>query len=412
MASTKIMLLKHKAKDDGTMPLAIRVIKDRKTSYKYLGPYLKSEQWNEKEKKVVAHPNSARINNLILRKLTKFDDVILEADAKELQMSSAAIKKVALGSTDFVSFFAVANERYQTYIKKEMYSVAFPDRSRINNFKKFLDGRDIGFHEITSTLLNQFKLSLETTKNKKGKLNSTRSVANHLLLIRTIFNDAIEAKLIDDKNYPFGKEKEKVKIKFEETEKIGLNAEDIKIQKEIKLEESDPRFHARNKWMFSFYFAGMRISDVLLCTWDKIIDDRLYYRMKKNKKLMSVKIPNQVLPILEYYKKSKRHPSDFIFPDMKTANLSDKRDIYRKLNTATRNTSKHLKQIGTGDSSKKMQNPHKARHSFGNIAGDQISPQMLQKLYNHSNLSTTIGYQGNFIHKTADEALDTVINTI
>jgi hypothetical protein len=53
---------------------------------------------------------------------------------------------------------------------------------------------------------------------------------------------------------------------------------------------------------------------------------------------------------------------------------------------------------------------HIARHSFGNIAGDTIHPPMLQKLYRHSDLKTTLNYQANFIHKEADEALENVIN--
>lgn len=53
---------------------------------------------------------------------------------------------------------------------------------------------------------------------------------------------------------------------------------------------------------------------------------------------------------------------------------------------------------------------HIARHSFGNIAGDAIHPLMLQKLYRHSDLKTTLNYQANFIHKEADEALDSVVN--
>ena len=53
---------------------------------------------------------------------------------------------------------------------------------------------------------------------------------------------------------------------------------------------------------------------------------------------------------------------------------------------------------------------HIARHTFGNIAGDKISPRMLQKLYRHTSLITTLGYQKNFIHKEADDALDAVIN--
>ncbi|TDN93417.1 hypothetical protein DET49_104148 [Salegentibacter sp. 24] len=35
---------------------------------------------------------------------------------------------------------------------------------------------------------------------------------------------------------------------------------------------------------------------------------------------------------------------------------------------------------------------------------------MLQKLYRHSDLKTTLNYKANFIHKEADDALDSVIN--
>ncbi len=54
--------------------------------------------------------------------------------------------------------------------------------------------------------------------------------------------------------------------------------------------------------------------------------------------------------------------------------------------------------------------PHGARHAFGNISGENISLQMLQKLYLHTSITTTVIYQGNFIHKDADEALDSVID--
>lgn len=59
---------------------------------------------------------------------------------------------------------------------------------------------------------------------------------------------------------------------------------------------------------------------------------------------------------------------------------------------------------------KKLSN-HMARHTFGNIAGDRIHPLMLQKLYRHSDLKTTLIYQANFIHKEADEALEKVLNS-
>ncbi|MFZ1257558.1 MAG: hypothetical protein WAR77_14450 [Saprospiraceae bacterium] len=52
---------------------------------------------------------------------------------------------------------------------------------------------------------------------------------------------------------------------------------------------------------------------------------------------------------------------------------------------------------------------HIARHTFGNLSGDRIPIQMLQKLYRHTSILITIGYQANFINKNTDEALDLVL---
>ncbi|WP_245760484.1 site-specific integrase [Salegentibacter flavus] len=53
---------------------------------------------------------------------------------------------------------------------------------------------------------------------------------------------------------------------------------------------------------------------------------------------------------------------------------------------------------------------HIVRHSFGNIAGDRIHPLMLQKLHRHSDLKNHPELPGQFIHRDADDALDSVIN--
>lgn len=52
---------------------------------------------------------------------------------------------------------------------------------------------------------------------------------------------------------------------------------------------------------------------------------------------------------------------------------------------------------------------HIARHTFGNLSGDRIPIQLLQKLYRHTSITTTIGYQSNFINQDTDEALNSVI---
>ncbi|MBS1635349.1 MAG: site-specific integrase [Bacteroidetes bacterium] len=411
MATSKVMLWKYKVNKEGLYPIVLRIIKDRKPKYIYLGPYVTENDWDNVNYEVKkSHPNSKRINNLILKKKAEASDILLEADSNNRVISSTQVKKIIKKGNKSISFFQVFQERYNDYIKLEKFSVAFSDESNIRNFKEFLNNEDISLSEITESLLNKFVIFLSTKENKKKQPYSSRTITNHLILIRTIYNKAITDGLIDRKNYPFGKGK--IKIKLPESNKIGLEAQEVKGINDLKLEVGTSIFHAKNKWLFSFYFAGMRISDVLMATWNNFINGRYYYTMGKNKKVVSVKIPDQIIEILAYYEKDKRHDEDFIFPDMKTANLEDKRDVYRKLNTATKNTNEQLEKIGNMIKTKKKITNHNARHSFGNIAGDKISPQMLQKLYRHTDIRTTMGYQSNFIHKSADEALDTVVSQV
>lgn len=144
--------------------------------------------------------------------------------------------------------------------------------------------------------------------------------------------------------------------------------------------------------------------------WSHIIDDRIHYSMSKNNKSDSLKLSPKVLEILKCYKKSKKNNDDYIFPEMKNLDYNDSKEVYNAVKNATKKFNSNLAQIAElAEINKKITN-HIARHTFGNIAGDRVSPQMLQKLYRHSNLSTTLGYQGNFIHKNTDDALDSVLD--
>tara|TARA_B110000090_G_C12928757_1_gene272665 strand:- start:91 stop:492 length:402 start_codon:yes stop_codon:yes gene_type:complete len=132
--------------------------------------------------------------------------------------------------------------------------------------------------------------------------------------------------------------------------------------------------------------------------------------MEKNNKVVSLKIPQKGIDILQAYKLESLTENELIFPELKKANLSNSKDTHAKIRTATKKFNKHLKTIGEQLKIKKKITTHIARHSFGNIAGDKVSPQMLQKLYRHSSINTTMGYQSNFIHTDTDEALESVLD--
>ena len=151
-------------------------------------------------------------------------------------------------------------------------------------------------------------------------------------------------------------------------------------------------------------------SDVLRTRWSDTRDDRLQYHMSKNSKLLSLKISEKIKKILRYYEADRRHPDDFIFPELKIADLNDKKDVYRVLKIGGKKLNDNLKSLASKAGIDKKLTMRVARHSFGNIAGDAIHPLMLQKLYRHSDLKTIINYQANFVYKAADDALENVVN--
>jgi len=402
MASVKSLLYKSKKKEDGKYPIAIRIIKDRKPSYLYL-EWIDEKYWDLKNNKVKkAHPNATRLNNLILKKLTEIDDLILELESLNKNYSSSQVSEIIKKNRKGISFFEFTDDYVKNLEKLGKHKRANPVKSRINQFKKFTKNSNLTFQEIDVSLLKKFKIYY-----KEVNKASERSLMNVYVAIRTLYNLGIEEGIIDAKYYPFGKNK--IKIKYPETVKIGLTEEELKAIENLNLKEGSATWHSRNIFLFSFNLAGIRISDTLM-KWSDIIDGRLHYKMGKNSKADSLRLNDKILNIISHYEKDKKKNNDFIFPELKKANFKNPKDVYNKINTATSKLNDGLAKIGKLAKIDKKITNHISRHTFGNIAGEKISPQMLQKLYRHSSITTTMGYQGNFTHKNADDALDNVVN--
>jgi integrase/recombinase XerD len=402
MASIKVLLWKKKNKD-GLFPLAIRIIKDRKPSYIYVGHYIKESDWDAPNQRVKkSYPNSTALNHLIAQKLAEATGKLIELETNQDDTTSHAIKETITAKKN--SSFFVQAEIYLANIKLSgRYNRYVSEEPRVRRFKEFLNDKDITFREITVALLNKFKAWLKGVHNV-----SERTVMNYFILIRTIYNQAIKAHAADQKHYPFGREK--IIIKNPDSLKIGLNIEEVAALEKCKLHD-DSHKHARNVWLFSFYFAGMRIGDVLRLKWSDFTDGRLFYSMGKNNKAGSLKIPAKALAILLQYPKGDRK-HDLVFPELEIVeDINDLYEVQRKTSYAVKQINRALSEVAKIAKIKKKLTMHIARHTFGNLSGDKIPVQMLQKLYRHSNITTTIGYQSSFINKDADDALDAVIGT-
>ena len=402
MATIKALLRTNKKKLDGTCPLAIRVTQNRKSTFIFLGHYLEEEHWDSDQNRVKkSHPNSKRLNHRLMAKMSEISAQILDLESKGESFSNRKLKD-AIHQTRKDSFFLFSDEYLEDLAANDRYSVMLADRPRVNRFREFLKNQDVSFQDIDETMIRKFVTWLKSTR-KIGE----RTIMNHLVVIRTIYNRAISEGVCNRSIYPFGKNG--VQIKMPQSIKLGLNAPELKNLESLGLEFGDAEWHAKNIFLFSFYLAGMRVSDVLRVKWSNLQNGRLHYKMGKNQKPGSVKLTSKVLAIIENYVVWKENADDYVFPYLKKANPNSAEDLDRKIRNATHVINKHLGRIAKKANIEKKLTTHIARHTFGNLSGDKIPVQMLQKLYRHSHITTTIGYQSNFIFQDADDALEKVV---
>jgi integrase/recombinase XerD len=400
MANVKLVLRKKQNKE-GKYPLALRITKDRKTSFIHLGYNLDEDEWDEAKQRVKkSHPNSVRLNNFILKKLSEANDHSLQLETQRNYVSSQSVKqkiKPSAAST----FFPQAELYLQRLKEAGKYNQYTADKPRIKHFKEFVK-QDMAFQDISVSLLERFQDHVRT------KLNlSDRTAVNHLAVMRSVFSFAIKEQVIDEKYYPFGKGK--IKIKFPDSSKIGLNADELTRLENVEL--TGTANHARNIFLFSYYFAGVRISDVLRLRWSDFQDERLHYSMGKNKKGGSLKIPDKANAILKQYEALRENKDDLVFPELRKVNLDDEFITQRTIAFKTSALDKCLKtHVAPAAGIDKKLTMHIARHSFAQMANEKIPVQILQKLYRHTSIITTMGYQSNFTTQQSDDALDKVLN--
>ena len=402
MATVKIILRKNYQKKDGTFPIALRLTKDRKSKFMFTGEYVLLKDWDEtKGLAKKSYPNSARLNNMLLKKVTEAHDMALESEVNGRKQSISTIAKRIIGEDNY-DFFRVGEIFLSNLLNRKKFNQHYNQEKRLDIFKEFLGGSELVFTDLDVSLLKRFESYLLYERKV-----SPRTAVNYLMLVRTIYNFGRKEYSVDDRSYPFGKGK--IQIKFPETEKIGLNKDEVQLL-ETASDLTSPQQLAVNTWLMSFYFAGIRVGDVLRLKWSDFKDDRLYYRMGKNKKLVSLAVPDKAKRILGSYKSLQEHKNDLILPYLKGTDLEDGKRVATRIKTITRNLNRRLEIVAEKLEIEKKLSMHIARHSFGNISGDKIPIQMLQKLYRHSSITTTISYQANFMHKETDDALEKVIN--
>ncbi len=137
--------------------------------------------------------------------------------------------------------------------------------------------------------------------------------------------------------------------------------------------------------------------------------------MSKNGEHGSVKVPVKALAIIEQYRQYANNPTsnkhNLVFHYLADLpSLDDRYELRRRVAFTVSRLNKAMKKIMAMIGSTKNASQHKARHSFAQRAEImEIHPKVLQKMYRHESILTTMKYQSTFSHDKIDAAMDAVI---
>ena len=412
MATSFKIELKKEPKKDGTCLLFLRITQNRKLKRISLGLSVLEKHFNPKGNLDsrnwirVGHPFSKRWNELIADKineaLTIKDDL---AEGATQETISRAIKKRENGklSESFLDFA-------DAYLQKSNgleYNSYRGMKTSLNKFKEYLkqcECKDLLFAEINLSLIEEYERYLRNELK-----NNPNTIEKELSRIKRIINDAVRKDKMPFEKNPFLR----FKLKREPSDKIRLNEIELDKLKALELPENSLLANVRNAYLFSFYCAGIRCSDLLCLQWKDIAEGRISYQMIKTSKIHSLKLAPQGLVILNYYRTPKSKPTDFIFPFFDNGlSLTDTWTLKREISSKNALINKYLKII-----SEKAGIPpisfHTARHTFAFI-GNRKTKNLygISKALGHSNIKITQAYLSSFDTQVVDETTDAIYDNL
>lgn len=395
MASAKILLFIHKKLNDGSCPIVLQIIKDRKRKLISLGHSSTILQWDEEGNKPnKKHPNHSNLDLVIQKKLFLANKAILELEETGNNFTVEDIVLKLTTSSSNTTIFKYTDDLIKKLKRTGKIGNAIVYQTALNSFKKFRKDIDLGFNQLSFRVVKDYEGSM---LEKKIKLNS---ISVYLRTLRAIYNYAIRDKAAQQSLYPF----KDLRIKSEMTSKRAISKEDITKIRNLDLEKGGELDKARDYFLFSFNMRGMSFIDLSFLKNRDISDGRLQYARKKTNQKFSIKITPEAENIIKKHSYSD-DPNSFIFKI-----IDRKGQEYLDYKNALRLTNKKLKLIGEMAKCSIRVSTYVSRHSWATIAKRAgISTAIISEGLGHDSEKTTQIYLDSFENKVLDDANEIII---
>lgn len=386
MGSVKITINAKKKLKDGSHPIRIEVIQNRKRAVKTLFSVQLKDWLGDRVK--ASHPEAAYMNMQISNELYVCREKIIDFDRKGLNYTAKDVLYPFHMSSNLIDCI----HEYAATV----------DYQNARKYKNLADHISSYRHDITIDRVDiAFMDGLKKYFINHEKINSKETVSRYLKFLKTVLNAQFKQGNFSDQkvlSYPTpmgGGHKEK--LTKEEFEAI--------------LSVDTDRSLSRDCFCFIVYMRGIRIGDCLQLKHIDVKNDRAVIIEQKTGKRQDIKILDPAQAIIDRYKGRSEW---YLLPILKMAPSNPKKDLRFQKHIESRVSviNRDLKVIAAQAGVHKKLTTHVARHTFASWADRSgLTSREIQSLLNHSSLGVTEQYLEQLRKSSElDDAVDRIFS--
>ncbi|MEK6781821.1 MAG: tyrosine-type recombinase/integrase [Bacteroidota bacterium] len=403
MATLRVEL-NSKPRQDGLHLLMIRITQNKKLKRVSAERFIKKSEFNRKAEfgKWVrtTNPGHKVINEHLRELISKYEEAQTEIIKRGSNLTLNNIRQKGSQKMDdqFIPYGLMEVERSKA---KGLYRTSVKKKQLVNKIEAFA-GSQVCFSDIDVTFLKRY------THDQLSKEKKLNTIGTDHKALRSIIKSAIADGVVRPENNLYLI----FRIQWQKTNRAKLTELEIQAIEELNLVNDSLVTVVRDMFLFSYYTAGMRFSDVLLLQWKNIREGRLFYQMTKTGDIQNIFLVDKAKNILETYRNPSTDQTDYVFPLLhSTAVPADYVGRTRIISAKNALVNKYLTKIMEKAEITKRVSFHISRHSYAFMAisktGDLYA---VSKSLNHKNLGTTNVYMKENDNVAADKILREVFS--
>ena len=390
-----IWLDNRRAKKGNKYPVKIRITSNRERYYYPTNINLtKAEFENATSPKPVPRLKDARLKLYELeRQANATVDKIVDELHTEFTIEIFE-KHLNINAKDYSDVFQCYERKISQLKQRGQIKTAEAYESGLQALKTFTKQTQLAFAEVDKKFLEDFE-SYFLAKKK-----SLTTVGIYARYLRSIFNKAIDDKLVSQELYPFGRNK--YQIPQPANNKRALPDIDLIKLFRYEPEENTWEEYAKDMWMLSLLCQGMNMKDIANLRYRNIQDDKILFTREKTKRTKKagqipivVYLNDEAKQIISKWGTDNISPNQFVFPIYSDDNtpLKNLRNVEQQIKMINKN----MRKIAATLEIKQDFTFYAARHSFATSLKRQgRSIEEIQEFLGHSDKKTTERYLASF----------------